>query len=67
MKEFTVKENDAFRLRVKSWKCVSPADLNSVEFIQECLDKDGAVDFVSTYTFFMTNDEIKVLAKGLSE
>lgn len=67
MKEFTVKENDAFRLRVKSWKCVSPADLNSVEFIQECIDKHGEIDFTSTYTFFMTDDEIKVLAKGLSE
>jgi hypothetical protein len=67
MKEFTVKENAAFRLRVKSWKCLSPADLNSVEFIQECIDKDGEVDFTSTYTFFMTDDEMKVLAKGLAE
>lgn len=67
MKEFTVKENAAFRLRVKSQGCLTPKNLNCVEFIQECLDKDGAVDFVSTYTFFMTNDEIKVLAKGLSE
>jgi hypothetical protein len=67
MKEFTVKENAAFRLRVKSWKCLSPAELNSVEFIQECIDKDGEVDFTSTYTFFMTDDEMKVLAKGLAE
>lgn len=66
MKEFIVKENPGFRLRVKSWKCASPADLNSVEFIQECI-RDGEVDFTSTYNFFMTDDEIRVLAKGLVE
>ena len=65
MKEFTVKEDQAFRLRVKSWKCVSPADLNSVEFIQECL-KDGEVDFSSTYQFFMTDNDMKTLAQGLT-
>ncbi len=65
MKEFTVKEDAAFRLRVKSWKCVSPNNLNSVEFIQECL-KDGAVDFSSTYQFFMTDDDMKTLAQGLT-
>jgi hypothetical protein len=30
-KEFTVKENAGFRLRVKSWKCLSPTDLNAIE------------------------------------
>ena len=64
MKEFTVKEDQAFRLRVKSWKCVSPNNLNSVEFIQECL-KEGQVDFSSTYQFFMTDDDMKTLAQGL--
>lgn len=64
MKEFTVKEDLAFRLRVKSWKCISPNNLNSVEFIQECI-KDGKVDFASTYQFFMTDDEMKTLAQGL--
>jgi len=65
MKEFTVKEDQAFRLRVKSWKCVLPKDLNSVEFIQECM-KDGEVDFSSTYQFFMTDDDMKTLAQGLT-
>lgn len=64
MKEFTVKEDQAFRLRVKSWKCLSPNNLNSVEFIQECM-KDGEVDFSSTYQFFMTDGEMKTLAQGL--
>jgi hypothetical protein len=65
MKEFTVKEDQAFRLRVKSWKCISPNNLNSVEFIQECL-KDGQVDFSSTYQFFMTDNDMRTLAQGLT-
>ena len=64
MKNFIVKEDDVFRLRVKSWKCLSPADLNSVEFIQESL-KDGTVIDTSTYNFFMTDEEVKTLAQGL--
>lgn len=64
MKEFTVKQDQAYRLRVKSWKCLSPAELNAVEFIQEIL-KDGQVDGTSTYQFFMTDEEIKTLCKGM--
>ena len=64
MKGFIVKENGAFRLRVKSWKCVAPNDLNSIEFTQECL-KDGEVQMTSTYNYFLTDAELDVLAKGL--
>ena len=67
MKQFTVKEDTAFRLRVKSWKCLTPNTLNAVEFIQECKNKEGNVDFTSTYQFFMTDAEMQVLAKGLTE
>jgi hypothetical protein len=35
MKEVIIKDDQAFRLRVKSWKCVRPSELNAVEFIQE--------------------------------
>lgn len=66
MKEFTVKENQAFRLRVKSKKCLSPDTLNKIEFIQECKDKNGDVDFTSTYQFFMTDEEMSTLAQGLT-
>ena len=67
MKEFIVKEDTAFRLRVKSWKCLVPSTLNAVEFIQECKSDDGEVNFSSTYQFFMTDTEMQVLAKGLTE
>ena len=66
MKEFTVKEDAAFRLRVKSWKCLVPGTLNAVEFIQEQL-RDGEVIDTSTYQFFMSDDEMSTLAKGLTE
>jgi hypothetical protein len=65
MKEFVVKEDAAFRLRVKSWKCLTPNTLNAIEFVQECM-KDGEVDFSSTYQFFMTDEEMTTLAKGLT-
>jgi len=65
MKEFIIKEDQGFRLRVKSWKCLRPNNLNAIEFIQECKDKKGDVDHSSTYQFFMTNNELKTLAQGL--
>jgi hypothetical protein len=65
MKEAVIKDTQGFRLRVKSWKCASPSTLNAIEFIQECKDKDGEVDMSSTYQFFMTDDELALLAKSL--
>ena len=64
MKDFIVKENNAFRLRVKGWKCAAPNELNSIEFVQECL-KDGEIQTSSTYNYFLTDAELDVLAKGL--
>lgn len=63
-KEFTVKDEQAFRVTVRHWKAVNPSNLNSVEFVQDCM-RDGEVDFTSTYNFLMTNEEIKTLIKGL--
>ena len=64
VKEFIIKDEQAFRMRVRHWKAVSPSNLNSVEFIQDCM-RDGEVDFTSTFNFLMTDDELKALAKGL--
>lgn len=63
-KEFVVKENEGFRIRVKSWNCLAPKGLKTVHFINECI-RDGEVDFTSTYEFFLTDDEIKTLTEGL--
>lgn len=65
VKKFTVKEDKAFRVRVESWEAVSPKGLIALDVIQECLNDKGGVDFVSTYNFHMTRDEIQTFAKGL--
>lgn len=62
--EFTVHENQGFRLRVEKIKCMRPEDFYSLNFVQESL-KDGKVDHTSTYNFFLTKDQIKRLAEEL--
>jgi hypothetical protein len=66
-KSYTVKEDRAFRMRVESWEALAPQGLIAVNFIQECLNKDGGVDFSSTYSYNMTKEEIGNLCKGLLE
>ena len=66
-KSYTVKEDRAFRMRVESWEALAPQGLIAVNFIQECLNKDGGVDFSSTYSYNMTKAEIANLCKGLLE
>ena len=62
-----VKDTPAFRVRLESWESMSPKNLFSVNFIQECLNKDGEVDFSSVYSYNMTKEEIGNLCKGLLE
>jgi hypothetical protein len=66
-KSFTVKEDRAFRLRLESWEAQAPEGLIAINFVQECLNKDGKVDFNSTYSYNMTQAEIANLCKGLLE
>jgi len=65
MKEFTVKEDTTFRLRVKIRKCAAPEGLNSLDFLQESLDNGGQVSISSTYNFFLTDQQLKTLAEEL--
>jgi hypothetical protein len=65
MNSFVIKDTPGFRLSVKSWKCVSPTDLNALEFVQETKTSTGEVDMSSTYQFFMTDDEVVDLCNGL--
>ena len=62
--EFTVHENEGFRLRVEKIKCVRPDDFYSLNFVQESL-RDGEVEQSSTYNFFLTADQIKRLSEEL--
>jgi len=61
-----IKENAGYRLLLKKNPCLLPEGLNNVEFIGEQL-KDGEVMNISTYQFFMTKDELNILAKALTE
>jgi hypothetical protein len=54
-------------MRLETWEAVAPQGLISVNFIQECLNKDGEVDFSSTYSYNMTREDITNLCKGLLE
>jgi hypothetical protein len=64
VKNFTVKENAGFRVRVEQWEVISPKGLYSLNFIQESLD-EGTVKDSQTYNFFMTKEELKTLCDGL--
>jgi len=66
MKELVVKDGAGFRLRITVSDILSPASMKNIEFIQESKNKDGEVDFVSTYQFFMTEDELSTVGKFLS-
>ena len=65
VKKFTVKEDNAFRVRVEAWEAVSPKGIIALDVIQECINDNGEVDFASTYNFHMTKEEIQSFAKGL--
>jgi len=67
LKEFTLKDNGAFRIRIESWECAAPKDLYAINFHNECLNIDGEVDFRSTYNFFLTKEDINNLAQGLTK
>lgn len=65
MNKFTVKEDAAFRMRVESWEAKAPKGLIAINFVQECLNKHGEVDYSSTYSYNMTREDIDNLCKGL--
>jgi hypothetical protein len=64
LKNFTVKENAGFRVRVEQWEVISPKGLYSLNFIQESLD-EGQVKDSQVYNFFMTKEELTTLCNGL--
>ena len=65
LKEFLAKDQAGYKLRVRVSKILSPADLRNVEFIGEQYNNEGKMIESSTYTFFLTNEEIARLCKEL--
>jgi hypothetical protein len=66
VKEFIVKEQPSFRVRVRTFEVLSPQGLYSLDFIQESLNEKGEVESDQTYNFFMTKDEVQTLCQGLT-
>jgi hypothetical protein len=64
-KEIIIKENEGFRIRLEKHEVISPKGLFSFDIIQESL-KDGKVSNSQTYNFFMTKEELQILAHGLT-
>ena len=66
VKEFVVKEQPGFRVRVRTFEVLAPKGLYSLDFIQESLNEKGEVHLDQTYNFFMTKDEVQTLCQGLT-
>jgi hypothetical protein len=64
-RETIVKEHDGFRLVVKQHEVINPKGLFSVNFEQQSL-KDGEIIDIAVYNFFMTKEEMTVLASALT-
>jgi len=65
-KELVIKNNIGFRLTLKKHEVLSPKGLYSIDMLQESLKADGTVADSQTYNFFMTQDELRALADGLT-
>jgi hypothetical protein len=64
-KEMVVKEHEGFRLILKKHECLAPKGLFSIDMLQESL-KDGKVVDSQVYNYFMTKEELQILAHGLT-
>lgn len=65
MKNFLIRDEPAFRLKGHMNRCDSPANLWCVEFTGESLNEDGDVVNASTYQFFLEDQHIQNMVKGL--
>ena len=64
-KEMVIKEHPGFRLTLKKHEVLSPKGLFSIDMVQESL-KDGDVVDSQVYNYFMTKDELSILAQALT-
>jgi hypothetical protein len=64
-KEIVIKEHEGFRLILKKHEVLMPKGLFSIDMVQESL-KDGKVVESQVYNFFMTKEECRTLAHGLT-
>ena len=63
--ETVIKDHEGFRLVLKKHEVLSPKGLFSVDMEQQSL-KDGKVTDTAVYNFFMTKEEMAILASALT-
>ena len=66
MKEFLIKDTEAFKIRVNMSDCLKPQNLKHITFTGEQYVA-GELIQDSSYEFFMTVEEIKVLCEKLQD
>ena len=67
VKEFLVKDEPSFKLRIKQYQIPATPELFSLDFVQENYDIKGNFTEASTYNFFLTKDQIATLCNNLIE
>jgi hypothetical protein len=63
--ETVIKNHEGFRLVLKKHEVLRPKGLFSVDLEQQSL-KDGEITDTAVYNFFMTKEEMTVLASALT-
>jgi hypothetical protein len=66
MKEFLIRDEQAFKLRGKMKPCLGLDKLWCIEFTGECYNEKGEIVDKSTYQFFLEDDHINNMVKGLT-
>jgi hypothetical protein len=66
MKTFLIRDENAFKLRAKVYKCDGIKDLNCIEFTGEQYNNDGDLTDTSTYQFFLEDTHVKAMVEGLT-
>lgn len=64
-KETVIKNHEGFRLVLKQHEVINPKGLYSINFEQQSM-KDGEIVDTAVYNFFMTKEEMTVLASVLT-
>jgi hypothetical protein len=65
MKTFLVRDDAAFKLRVKVNTCMNPQNLKHLQFIGEQYNDKNELLETSTYDFFLEDQHIAKLIEGL--
>ena len=63
--ETIIKDHEGFRLVLKKHEVLMPKGLFSVDLEQQTLGLNGEVRDTAVYNFFMTKEEMSVLASAL--